>query len=156
MSGLLNSLMNMKNINDSNFPKEPIDSDEEDELEEKTLQRIKQCDCSYDPFNENYTQNSEKCSVKLALRNHITYPSFQMMTEHYDPSMIFYQENHYGLEPRIHWATLIEISHDLSFVRPGCCGRNQFGEKISVHFYHENDEKPISFKWSQLKPGYTN
>ncbi len=156
MSDILNLLMNMKNTSDSNFPNQPTDRNEEDESEEKNLQHKKKCECSYDPFKENYTQNSEKCSVKLALRNHITYPSFQLMTEHDDPSMIFYQENHYCLKPRIHWATLIEISHDLSFVRPGCCGWNRFGEKISVHFYHENYEKPTSFKWSQLKPGYTD
>ena len=127
-------------------PERPTDSAEE------LANCRKPCECGYNPHADNYYE-PERCSVKLALRNHITFPSFEMMSEYDDPSMLYYEENNIGLAPSRHWATLIEITHDLSFVRPGCSGMNQFGERISVHFYHDNDEKPVAFKWSQLKAG---
>jgi len=129
-------------------PERPTDSAEE------LANCRKPCECGYNPHADNYYE-PERCSVKLALRNHITFPSFEMMSEYDDPSMLYYEENNIGLAPSRHWATLIEITHDLSFVRPGCSGMNQFGERISVHFYHDNDEKPVAFKWSQLKAGNT-
>jgi hypothetical protein len=132
-------------------PNRPTDTDEE------LSKRKKPCNCGYDPFVcSNYMdRKQDKCSVKLALRNHLTFPSFEMMSEYDDPSMLYYEMGGMGFQPARHWATLIEITHDLTFARPGCCGLNQFGERISVHFYHDNDEKPVSFKWSQLKPGNT-
>lgn len=130
-------------------PNRPTDTDEEQS------KRQKPCNCGYSPFiRSNYMDcKQEKCNVKLALRNHLTFCSFEMMSEYDDPSMFYYEMGEIGYQPARHWATLIDITHDLSLARPGCCGFNQFGERISVHFYHDNDEKPVSFKWNQLKPG---
>ena len=119
MTDLLNLIRMMGS--DATFPAKRADSDDENSESdsEKTSERKKPCECRYDQFDDhNFDEKFEKCSVKLALRNHITFPSFQMMSEYDDPSMIYYQENHMGLAPRRHWATLIEISHDLSFTRP--------------------------------------
>jgi len=123
---------------------------------EKTLPRRKPCECSYDPFKRNQTSEIKyQCSIKLALCNHITFPSFEMMTWLDDPSMIYYELNEYFLTASRHWATLIEISFIRHFIRPECLGWNRFGEKIRVLFYHDKNETPTSFKWPQLKPGNT-
>jgi len=128
----------------------------------------KPCACGYSPINSNQPNilpfyhfanhfmnpKWEACSNKLALRNHITFPSFEMMSDLNDPSMLYYKEKSKGiLGPSRHWATLIEITHDLTFGRPRCSVTNQFGESFYVHFYHEKYETPVTFKWSQLKPG---
>jgi len=126
---------------------------------EEIAKRRKPCACGYIPTDSNwfdYFMNPkwETCSNKLALRNHITFPSFEMMSDLNDPSMLYYKEKSIGiLGPSRHWATLIEITHDLTFVRPRCSVTNQFGESFYVHFYHEKYETPVTFKWSQLKPG---
>jgi len=121
---------------------------------EELAKRKKPCTCGYNPFANDFNNPKwEACSNKLALRNHMNFPSFEMMSDLNDPSMLYYRMNMGIFEPSRHWATLIEITHDLTFARPGCSGLNQFGERFSVHFYHDNDETPVTFKWSQLKPG---
>lgn len=124
-------------------PERPVDRPEDH----------KPCKCGYNPHSQEHNPKSERCNVKLALQNHLTFPSFEMMTEYDEPSEFYYEVGNLGYEPSRHWATLIEITHDLSYLRPGCSGINQFGERISVHFYHENDETPVQFKWTQIKPG---
>ncbi len=52
-------------------------------------------------------------------------------------------------------ALLFEIENKIGVIRPGCLGLTYFGEKVAVHFYHDNDEKPTTFKWDDLESGNT-
>ena len=125
--------------------------------------RKKKCECGYDPHKSNSSfdwknilVSSEECPIKTALSNHISFPSFDLMTELDDPSMIYYDFDDYGtLSPSRHWASLIEINQNISYMRPGLTGWTQFGEKVVVHFYHDNGEVPITFSWSDIKKGNT-
>ena len=123
-----------------------------DDIEE-TPREKSLCACSYDPHS--HTNETDTCSVKLALRNHVSFPSFAMMTEYEDPSLLYYEMTSGCFRPCRHWATLIEIERDISFVRPGCIGWNQFGERICVHFYHEEGDEPKPFNFNKLKAGNT-
>lgn len=130
----------------------------------------KACDCGYDPhasmipdfsnifFSDTlgFKTKESKCSVKLALRNHLTFPSFEMMTGLDQPSRLYYKLKDSCFSPSRHWATLIEITHDLSFMRPRYSGLNHYGDELTVHFYHDNFEIPTTFTWDQLKPGKFN
>ena len=78
------------------------------------------------------------------------------MTELNDPSMTYYYRmGSWAFQPKRHWATFIDIHEYIGIVRPGVLGFNRFGELISVHFYHEANEKPSTFKFEHLKPGHT-
>lgn len=117
--------------------------------------RRQKCKCGYNPHvdnNNNYDDKSEKCNVKLALQNHITFPSVDMISDYDEPSMLYYNMSD-TFEPSRHWATLIEITHDLSDKRPCCSGINQFGERTTVQFLHPKGDEPTTFSWDQLKCG---
>ncbi len=52
-------------------------------------------------------------------------------------------------------ALLFEIETQIGLVRPGCLGVTYFGEKLGVHFYHDNDQEPTTFEWNDMQPGNT-
>lgn len=49
----------------------------------------------------------------------------------------------------------IEIAQSWKFLRYSLAGWNQFGEKVLVHFYPDNNSEPTTFAWSDLKVGNT-
>ena len=111
----------------------------------------RKCDCGYVP---NGFSSHDKCPIKLALHNHISFPSFELMTELDDPSTIYYNMD-YICGPKRHWAAILQIKNNISFMRPGIIGVNQFGEEVLVHFYHDKDEIPMTFSWDDLREDYT-
>jgi hypothetical protein len=122
----------------------------------ESLKRRRACECSYDPFEEKISKAKEKkCSVQKALLNHLTFPSFDLMTKYDEPSLLYFHQGEAHYWPIRHWATLVDITHDLTFGRPGCQGYNQFGEVVRVFFYHDNTDTPTSFEWSDLQPNNT-
>lgn len=152
------------------------------ESPEELARRWKPCNCGYSPLQPYYSPHArgiveseaKQCSCKLALRNHITFPSFELLIK--DQSMLmenkpdkildrlsklYYasKEKKEKREPVRHWATLVQITEDL------CCektdiicfaGYNQFGERFNVHFFPEYDDEPETFLWEQMKPGKLN
>jgi hypothetical protein len=80
------------------------------------------CNCSYDPHKGNSCERYNRCPVKLALRNHISFPSFEMLSEQDDPSTIYYDFDSPIVEPSRHWVFLLEIKEDITFMRPGVIG----------------------------------
>jgi hypothetical protein len=124
----------------------------DEQWDEESLRHRRACDCGYNPFSE-MPENKENCSVNLALKNHITFPSFQLMTDLRDPSMLYFRENNRrNLEPRRHWATLLDIYEVRSFPRLTCLTWNQFGEYVMAVFYPDYGEVPRTFDWLSLKP----
>ena len=124
------------------------------EDKEEAAKRKKKCDCGYNPHDSDYDM-TESCPVKLALRNHITFPPFYLMTEYHSPSTIYFDMTDVGFYPARHWAALFEIKNNISLARPGIVGWNQFGELVQVHFYHDNGLEPKTFQWSDFIPGNT-
>lgn len=141
-------------------PELDSESESESEVDPNKKDVYTKCDCGYVPkANDNYDYydddddeevSSEKCPIKLALRNHISFPSFELMTELDDPSTVYYDLEYRG-GPKRHWATVLQIKDNISFVRPGIIGVNQFGEEVLVHFYHDNDQFPNTFLWDDLQ-----
>ena len=125
------------------------------EIEAESLRRRKPCGCGYDPFSQRPV-NRDNCSVNLALQNHITFPSFQLMTDLSEPSMLYYKENNRrNLEPQRHWASLLDIQEVMQFPKFICLTWNYYGESIMVAFYPENGDQPRTFKWSDIEIGHT-
>ena len=113
------------------------------------------CECGYDPSDKSHdAYKYERCYSGLALRNHISFPSLDFISNYDEPSTLYHN---YGdvIFPSRHWATYIEIKRDMSPMRPGVIGFNQYGDKVQVHFYHDNGAKPTTFTWDNLKTGYT-
>lgn len=135
------------NLNDQSIP---------NDSEEEKLRKIG-CECGYNPHDsESFLDDEdyELCSNKLALKNHITFPSFEFISDYDDPSLIYYNLED-SFFPARHWATLLEIKEVISFIRRGLIGWNQFGEQVRVMFYPENQDEPKTFAWSDLKVGNT-
>ena len=71
------------------------------------------------------------------------------------PWGIYYKLRHSVLAPTMHWCFLTEVIEVQLFFRPNVLVRTASGKKLMVHFYHENNEKPTTFQWTQLVPGST-
>lgn len=125
------------------------------EIEAESLRRRKTCNCGYNPFSERPV-NRDHCSVNLALQNHVTFPSFELMTDLSEPSMLYYKENsRRNLEPQRHWASLLDIQEVMQFPKFISLTWNIYGESIMVAFYPENGDRPSTFNWSDIKLGHT-
>lgn len=151
------------------------------ETPEELARCRKPCKCGYSPLETFYSPHArgideakaKKCSCELALRNHITFPSFELMVKNEgmlverNPdkiltrlSKLYYasKAKKDNFEPLRHWATLVQITEDLTSKENDiiCCSvYNQFGERFDVHFFPHKGEEPETFKWSQMKPGST-
>lgn len=156
MAGIFNisleQLMRMQNI-ESRLPR-PGQVIEDKNVNKEAERRKKRCECGYDPSNDDHCDREDRCPNKLALCNHVTFPSFRAMTELNDPSSTYYELTDM-FRPKRHWATLLDIYQYIGIVRPGVLCFNRFGELISVHFYHERDQKATTFNFESLKPGHT-
>lgn len=137
---------------DKYFPK-GIGLDPNSEMFKQMYQmmRKRQCDCGYDPEHKKKGSNEEKCPVTLALNNHITFPSLKMLPKDDDPKELFY--NTETGTPKQHWCFLIELHESLA--PRTWSGFTTFGEKVVLKFDNDNDEKPTTFSWSDLKSGHT-
>jgi hypothetical protein len=62
----------------------------------------RKCPCGYDPHDDD-CYNEDRCNVKLALQNHISFPSFAILSEYDEPSTLYYDlYSGVGLPTR-HW-----------------------------------------------------
>ena len=119
---------------------------------------LKKCECGYDPSHRSYADFLKymQCPIRLALRNHISFPSVDFISDYNDPSTLYHNYHGHVIYASRHWATYFEIVQDSWFLRPRVIGRNQFGEELAVHFYPDDMyEMPSTFSWTNLKPGYT-
>ena len=74
----------------------------------------------------------------------------------HSPWGIYYEERGAMLSPTMHWCFLAEVAEKVQFiVRPRVLVRTASGKRHVVHFYHERNEEPTTFNWSQLVPGAT-
>lgn len=90
-------------------------NDQEDSAEK--LRPKKTCPCGYNPHKET-SFNYEKCSCKLALRNHITFPSFDLISEYDSPSTLYFDYDNVVVEPYRNWATCLGKSKQMNlFIR---------------------------------------
>lgn len=73
--------------------------------EEKVKLPSKSCPCGYDPNDEHsfFRGNTFVCDSKTALQNHITFPSYAMLTQLDTTSPLYYNINNYIKKPRRHW-----------------------------------------------------
>ena len=62
----------------------------------------RKCPCGYDPHSDE-CYNEDRCNVKLALQNHLTFPSFAMLSEYDDPSTLYYDLDSSISFPIRHW-----------------------------------------------------
>ncbi len=71
--------------------------------------RKKACDCGYNPHdkNNNEQKNERICSIKDSLKNHVSFPSMQTLSNVDNPSA-FYVDSVKNLLLR-HWAVLVDI-----------------------------------------------
>ena len=139
------------------------------EAEEKR-RKIK-CPCGYDPHShtsdllgillleERLQKKDGKCnSKKQPFLNHITFPPFELLSN-YDTGDL--PDYHWSwsrgdvVKPRRHWATLLEIFDAWEFRRKTLHTWNQYGQRVAVHFYHEDYQEPTTFKWSDVRIGHT-
>ena len=71
------------------------------------------------------------------------------------PWSIYYKLRHSMFSPTMHWCFLTEVIEVQFFIRPRVLVRTVSGNKLTVHFYHEQHEEPTTFNWAQLVPGST-
>ena len=87
------------------------------------------------------------------LRNEFHFPSFDMLPD-YSPWDGRYDKpvgNH--MVTRAHWCFLAEIVELGNFIRPRAYVRTHTGERLIVHFHHEQHEQPTTFRWADMRPG---
>lgn len=96
----------------------------------------------------------ETCSARYSLNNHICFPPVSIMSS-CDETKDIYYDTESGM-PKVHWALVIEINHLLRHPsRVGFGGFNAYGDEIHVYFEIEENEKPVTFAWEDLKDGNT-
>ncbi|CAF0800959.1 unnamed protein product [Brachionus calyciflorus] len=103
-------------------------------------------------YSLNQIDRRHDCSVVKALRNHITFPSFELLYDITDPTEsleIYFKPER--VEPLRHFAFLIQVARDISLMRPGIFGYSQFGEPVKVYFYHDKGNTPKTFSWSDFQ-----
>lgn len=116
------------------------------------------CKCGYNPDSDDYDwKYFKKCLINVALKNHLTFPSFEFLSDYDEPSTVYhdYDDPSGIIAPLRHWVFLMEIDEEISLIRPGFLGWSQFGEYLPVHFYHEKEVKPTTFSWPDIKSGHT-
>lgn len=95
--------------------------------------------------------------TRHGLSSHSVYPPLALLSDENEPSLKYYYD---GSERGVFshkrlWCFMGEIVEASTFLRPMAEIRTRFGELARIGFYHDNDEYPKTFSWSQLKPGHT-
>mmetsp|Transcript_4965 Transcript_4965/g.7322 ORF Transcript_4965/g.7322 Transcript_4965/m.7322 type:complete len:529 (+) Transcript_4965:77-1663(+) len=93
-------------------------------------------------------------SAMQGIRHSEHFPAFTDLPDYDDPYGPYYIEKSGMLLKTKHWcfmADIMEVSFD--FVRPRVHVRTFAGEVLVAHFYHEREEAPTTFQWSDLKKG---
>lgn len=114
------------------------------------------CECGYVPVNASkFKTNSRKlstvhdtCTSRIALNNHITFPSTNMLTDYDNPSTIYYDTSS-GI-PKCHWAMLLEIAELKGSSE--IIGVNNFNQIVKVKF--QTDALNQKFDWTNVKKGH--
>jgi hypothetical protein len=136
------------------------DEDEDDEDDDDNHEYV--CHCGYDPRKTNAVDQEtkyHKCATTVALLNHITFPSIQMLSVVDKPTCLYYNLNNKNqaaataVFPNKHWALLVEIvtfeSTKTSF---SLMGKTLYDEEVNVQFDCKNTS-PTTFSWSDLSKG---
>lgn len=114
------------------------------------MEQIQACSCGYKPKSDSI-EKFTYCTETRALKNHITFPSFEFLSDVNNPSEFFFKLEEDNIVPKRHWAFLIEIDENLNSTVPAFCGHTRYGERVKVEFHHEPDDKATSFSWSDIQ-----
>ena len=91
----------------------------------------------------------------LGLRNSLLFPSFHDLPDYDYPLDSPYFESGGGFGRSMHYCFIADVKEVIVLIRPRVRVQTITGEDVMVHFYHEENEKPSTFQWSDLKPGTT-
>lgn len=101
-------------------------------------------------------KNLWECPLR-SLHNHLTFPPITLLSDYNDPSALFYTGFDEGyIKPSRHWCFLGKIQGTgMHPFRPSAVLEDKLGESITVTFYHDRFEYPMTFDWDDIRPGYT-
>lgn len=121
----------------------------------------RKCECGFEP-DKNDTRKHAKCSVTLALRNHITFPCLELVIDIFNPSKLYMKQN---LDaslfsenpdlPRRHWALILQITKATENRNYKFEGFNSFNERLMFQLNDGVNNEPTTFKVDNIKRGYT-
>ena len=108
------------------------------------------CECGYDPTTQ---LTHKQCSARSALRNHVTFPSVQMMPQVFNSNWIYFTKTQ---TLKRHWGVILQLNemfqrdehHDVWSIVDI---RGQTGLCTII----KDEEQPKTFSFTDLQPGRT-
>ncbi|GIQ84698.1 hypothetical protein KIPB_006246 [Kipferlia bialata] len=95
---------------------------------------------------------------KDGLLDHVTFPPFRDLSDHYDPSLLYHKwSGRDTLTHARHWCFLATITSVITFPRTIAFCTTMYGEKTQVPFYPEDkqDERDLHNLTPRMRPGTT-
>ena len=116
------------------------------------------CLCGYDPKTNRSFKREQMCTVKKALRNHVTFPSVKMCPEvFYSPETYFDQEQCRIPLLKRHWGLIVQLNERVIHMDDGrdvWTIENIQGEK-GICTVSTQERQPKTFSFKDLQPGHT-
>ena len=116
------------------------------------------CSCGYDPKTSEPSKLEKVCTVKKALRNHVTFPSVSMCPEvFFHPKTYFKKEQFTEPILKRHWALIVQLNELIKIMDDGRSFwtiENIQGEK-GVFIINQKEKQPKTFSFKDLQPGHT-
>ncbi|CAF1129670.1 unnamed protein product [Adineta steineri] len=121
---------------------------------------VKPCSCGYGDSETIITPNDRQpafdyCPNINKLDNHVDCPSFDAVCHEDEPCKPYWGLIRGSFKQIRRWCLMGEIEEVNYFIRPKITIRTRFDEKVTVHFYLEEDDNPLTFSFNDALVGHT-
>ncbi|CAF3521576.1 unnamed protein product [Rotaria sp. Silwood2] len=121
---------------------------------------IKPCSCGFGDIKAIIKHNGRQpgfdyCPNINKLDNHVDCPSFNAVCHEDEPCKPYWRLIKGSIKQIRHWCLMGEIEEVNYFIRPKLTIRTRFDEKVTIHFYLEEDKTPPTFSFNDALIGHT-